>query len=291
MQLLDLPPELFGGDAHKDGFTLAGCEEVARGDGVAKYLDRQSLAAFAGSCRTARKFAESMKNDLPRTLALHLVKLSPQKRALTAKSLLRHLGMIDKWSDCARAYAMSEDSTHYSTHYVTTAAVTAGMTYLEAVLNWEDPSTYVHFIDDHLPKYALVICRECPTLDDLSSALKVDTRKHPFWEWYAERYNKDRWHQAPGPEHARLLQCSAIRIFPEVPEPESWLRGREPCAVEFTEPPRGSLWCGKIDVENEEADGGWGLIMGPHSAPWRANSSTWTPERFWDVVTQVQHWD
>ena len=87
MQLLDLPPELFGGDAHKDGFTLAGCEEVAKGDGIAKYLDRQSLAAFAGSCRTARKFARSMKNDLPRTLALHLVKLSPQKRAHSQQSL------------------------------------------------------------------------------------------------------------------------------------------------------------------------------------------------------------
>ena len=86
MLLFDLPPEIFGGDAHKDGHTVVGGEEVVKGVGIAKYLDERSLGIFAGSCRTARKFAKSMQNDLPRMLMLYLVRLSPQMRALMTKS-------------------------------------------------------------------------------------------------------------------------------------------------------------------------------------------------------------
>lgn len=281
MPLLDLPLEIFGGDAHKDGYIPVGGEEVVKGVGIAKYLDERSLGIFAGSCRTARKLAETMQNDLPRMLMLYLVRLSPRMRALTTKSLLRNLGIMDAWQGGIADMALS----------VRTEADMLGNLSNEAPITCDNTSPLFHVsLDHHLPHYTTVICHIDASPKQLFELVKTDQRGHPFWNFYADNHNSDRWHQMPTPGYVDLLQVDSLRIFPEVPEQEDWLRGREPCVLWCPEPPRGTLWCGKIDVENEEADGGWGLIMGPHSAPWRVDSSTWTPERFWDVVTQMQHW-
>jgi len=286
MLLLSLPEELFGGDAHRDGYTPVGGEEVVKGVGIAKYLDERSLGIFAGSCRTARKFAKSMQNDLPRMLMLYLVRLSPQMRALTTKSLLRNLKIEAAWEGGIADIALS----------VRTEADMLDNLSNEAPITCDNTSPLFHVsLDHHLPHYATVICHYDATPKQLLELVKTDQRGHPFWDFYADNQDSDRWHQLPTPGYVDLLQVDSLHIFPQGPDQEDWLRGREPCVLWCPEPPRGSLWCGRIDVENEDADGAWGVVVGPHTTPWITDSQErdpelWTPDAFWETVRLAQMW-
>jgi hypothetical protein len=282
MLLFDLPPEIFGGDAHKDGHTVVGGEEVVKGVGIAKYLDERSLGIFAGSCRTARKLGETMQNDLPRMLMLYLVRLSPQMRALTTKSLLRNLEIMDAWqvsiADAALAVRTEDDM----------------LTFAECALDFCDNTSPLFHIslEAHLPCYATVICHDNATPKQLLELVKTDQRGHPFWDFYADNCDGDRWHQMPSPGYVEFLEVDSLRILPELPHRGCYSVG--PWA-RLTEPPRGTLWCGKIDVENEDADGAWGVIVGPHTTPWitdsqERNPELWTPDTFWETVRLAQIW-
>ena len=283
MLLFDLPSEIFGGDAHKDGHTVVGGEEVVKGVGIAKYLDERSLGIFAGSCRTARKLAKSMQNDLPRTLMLYLVRLSPQMRALTTKSLLRNLEIMDVWqggiADMALAVRTEDDILDHLSN--------------EAPITCDNTSPLFHVsLDAHLPRYATVICHDNASPKQLFELVKTDQRGHPFWDFYADNCEGDRWHQVPSPGYVELLEVDSLRILPELPHRGCYSVG--PWA-KLTDPPRGTLWCGKIDVENEDADGAWGVIVGPHTTPWitdsqERNPELWTPDTFWETVRLAQVW-
>jgi len=284
MQLLDIPHELFGGDAHKEGRTPVGNAQVAKGAGIAKHLNKRSLAMFACTSKTARDIASAMKADLPLTLCLHLIRLTPQMRALTAKSLFRNLGRIDEWNGgvaetAALAIRTEEDMD---------AAAMDDSLYPSPDAYWNGDSE----LEDHLPECAAVICDKDATQEELFEALKTDARTHPFWDTFAERNKEERWHQMPDPSYVHTLHCEAMQIYPETlylpfqrsPLMPAMILWPAPWAV----PLSGSLWCGKIDIENGEADGGWGVLMGPNSLWWGSDDG---PAGFWRIAKDAPNWD
>jgi len=290
MQLLDIPHELFGGDAHKEGHIMVNGTQVAKGAGIAKHLNKRSLAMFACTSKAAREMMHAMKADLPLTLGLHLIRLTPQMRALTAKSLFRNLGRIDEWEGgvaetAALAIKTEEDMD---------AAAMDDSLYPPPDACWDGDSE----LEDHLPVYAAVVCAEDATQEELFEALKTDARTHPFWDTFAERNKEERWHQMPDPSYVHILHSEAMQIYPETIYRQPPLSGLHSCSPSvrlwppypppWTHRQGGSLWCGKIDVENGEADGGWGILMGPDSLWWGSDDG---PAGFWKIAKDAQWWD
>ena len=287
MQLVNLPKELFGGDAHKEGRTTVGNAEVAKGPGIAKYLDRRSLATLACVNREFREAAKTMKADLPQTLALHLISLTPQMQALTAKSLFYNLGRGNEWEGSEAEKAMQTVETMKELEEAAEVMLTEAFAADDGLAIWE--------WEDHLPECAVVICDMDATEKELFEALKTDARTHPFWDTFAEKNKEDRWHQIPDPSYVHIMHCEALQIYPE---PLVWMWRWRPdthlpyCCLGTAawRMPRitGSLWCGKIDVENAEVDGGWGLLTGPDNQWWGSDDG---PAGYWRVVESAQYWD
>jgi len=272
MQLVNLPKELFGGDAHKEGRTTVGNAEVAKGAGIAKYLDRRSLAMLACVNREFSEAAKTMKADLPKTMALHLVRLTPQMRALTTKSLLHNLGAVAgvvAWygeAEKALLEVKTEEDLVQALELVD----------LDEMQEWED----------HLPEYAVVFCDVDATQEEMFEALKTDPRNHPLWDIYAQENAGERWHQMPDPSYVEMLHCEALQIWPK-----TMSRTRSLLSLPLWKPGgvcivTDSLWCGRIDVENGEVEGGWGLLFGPRHEWCRRGI-----DGFWNVVLDAPNWD
>ena len=283
MQLVNLPKELFGGDAHKEGRTTVGNAEVAKGPGIAKYLDRRSLATLACVNREFREAAKTMKADLPQTLALHLISLTPQMQALTAKSLFYNLGRGNEWEGSEAEKAMQAVETAEELEEAAEVMLTEAFAADDGLAIWE--------WEDHFPDEAVVICDMDATEKELFEALKTDVRTHPFWDTFAEKNKEDRWHQIPDPSYVHIMHCEALQIYPE-PLVRRYRTGTTfcclgtaACVVPWI---TGSLWCGKIDVENAEVDGGWGLLTGPDNQWWGSDDG---PAGYWRVVESAQYWD
>ena len=293
MQLVNLPKELFGGDAHKEGRTTVGNAEVAKGPGIAKYLDRRSLATLACVNREFREAAKTMKADLPQTLALHLISLTPQMQALTAKSLFYNLGRGNEWEGSEAEKAMQAVETAEELEEAAEVMLTEAFAADDGLAIWE--------WEDHFPDEAVVICDMDATEKELFEALKTDVRTHPFWDTFAEKNKEDRWHQIPDPSYVHIMHCEALQIYPE---PMVWRDGQlrrqrcnthchlwapgHPSARAIAASITGSLWCGKIDVENGEADGGWGVLTGPDNQWWGSDDG---PAGYWRVVESAQYWN
>ena len=303
MRLLDIPPELFGGDACKEGHIMVNGTQVAKGTGIAKYLDAHSLAMLACVNREFREAAKTMKADLPQTLALHLVRLTPQMRALTAKSLFHNLGRGNEWEGSEAEKAMQTVETTEELEEAAEVMLNGAFEAEEGLSIWE--------WEDHLPECAVVICDVDATEKELFEALKTDARTHPFWDTFAEKNKEDRWHQIPDPSYIHIMHCEALQIYPE-PLVRKWrypatltmyldeaiqiAEGQPRCLWAPGHPSRrawgaasitGSLWCGKIDVENAEVDGGWGVLTGPDNQWWSPPDAS----GFWRVMERAQYWD
>ena len=284
MRLLDLPKELFGGDAHKEGRTTKDNVEIANGAGIAKYLDARSLAMFACVSRECREAAKTMKADLPVVLGLHLVRLTPQMRALTTKSLLHNLGRGNEWAGSEAEKALLEVKTQED------LVQALELVELDEMQEWED----------HLPEHAAVIADVESSPEELFEALKTDTRTHRLWDMYAQEKGGERWHQMPDPSFVEMLRCEALQIYPMTVSRSHahqrslplWRPDGGRNVVDSLYWPDGfrditsSLWCGRIDVEKGELEGGWGLIFGPRHE-WCGRGI----DHYWEIVRDAPNWD